>query len=213
MKYVFGFIVGGLLASSVWAAPNVKVEGLFKGAAYVRIDGETLLLRQGQIHESGIQLLQADSKQAVIKFQGKVHHLGLHSAIGGTYQEPEVSQVSVHKNNRNQYIVAGSINGMPVDFLVDTGATVVAMSSREARNLGLQYKVLGTPSKVVTASGVANSWELLLDQVKVGDIRIQGVEASVVEGDHPTEVLLGMSFLQNVRLTESNRVLTMEKSR
>ena len=172
MKYFCGFVVAGLLASSVWAVPNVKVEGLFKDAAYVRINGETLLLRQGQMHESGVQLLQANSKQAVIKFQGEVHRLGLHSAIGGTYQEPEVRQVTVHKNARNQYIVAGSINGMPVDFLVDTGATVVAMSSREARNLGLQYKVLGRPSKVVTASGVANSWELLLDQVKVGHQKI-----------------------------------------
>ena len=200
------------LANCSWAAPDVKVEGLFKGAAYLRIGSETLLMRQGQSHESGVKLMQADSKQAVIQIEGKVHRLGLHSAIGGSYQAPEISQVTIQKNDYNQYIVAGSINGMPVDFLVDTGANVVALSGTQARKLGLQFKLLGVPSKTVTASGITDSWQVQLDQVKVGDISVQGVEASIVDGDYPTKVLLGMSFLEQVRLTESNRVLTLEKS-
>lgn len=193
------------------AEPNVRVEGLFSGAAVLIIDGQQILLKEGKRHDSGVKLVHADSRKAVIEIDGKEHELALHMAIGGAFQEPQSAQVSIRKNDFNQYKVAGSINRLPVTFLVDTGATTVAMNEQHARQLGLQYKLDGTPSQVVTASGVAESWHLVLDTVKVGEISVSNVGAVVVKGDFPQDVLLGMTYLQYVKLSEHNSVLLLEQ--
>ena len=105
----------------------------------------------------------------------------------------------------------GSVNGLTVTFLVDTGATTVAMNELEARRLGIQYKLQGKESRVSTASGVAKSWYVKLDTVKVGEIAVNNVGAVVIEGSHPTDVLLGMTYLEYVKLQEHNSILMLEK--
>ena len=105
----------------------------------------------------------------------------------------------------------GSINGQSVQFLVDTGANAVAMNELDARKLGLQYRIDGQESQVVTASGVSKSWTVKLDSVKVGEIQVANVDAVVVQGGFPTQVLLGMSYLNSVRMQEQNSTLMLEK--
>ena len=95
-----------------------------------------------------------------------------------------------------------------VKFLVDTGASVVALSAREADGLGLDY-LNGTKGSVQTAQGVANSYFLMLDEVVVGGITAHNVQAAVIEGAYPVEILLGMSFLRQVALHEQGGVLTL----
>lgn len=199
------------LSGFVEAGPQVRVEGLFKGAAVLNVDGQQVMLKNGKSHGSGVKLISATSRQAVVEVDGKQHTMGLHMAIGGSYQQTSLTQVVIKKNDRNQYKVNGSLNGMPVTFLVDTGATAVAMNEMEARRLGLLYKLQGTESKVHTASGIANSWYVKLDEVKVGEIAIKNVGAVVVEGTHPTDVLLGMTYLDYVKIQEDNSVLMLEK--
>ncbi|HSC83403.1 MAG TPA: TIGR02281 family clan AA aspartic protease, partial [Pseudomonas sp.] len=101
-------------------------------------------------------------------------------------------------------------NGHPVQFLVDTGATTVAMNEGQARRLGIDYRVVGRPMVASTAGGNVRGWRIKLDLVKVGGLEVLGVEAVVLEGDSPTEVLLGMSFLSRVRWREDNGVLLLE---
>ncbi|NIR58755.1 MAG: TIGR02281 family clan AA aspartic protease, partial [Gammaproteobacteria bacterium] len=75
--------------------------------------------------------------------------------IGGTFERPEQVTVRIWPTPNRMYTVLGSINGYPVDFIVDTGATLVSMSGREARRLGIDYRVIGKPSQSSTASGIA----------------------------------------------------------
>lgn len=204
------FLLGGL-GAQVQAAPQVKVEGLFKGAAVLDINGQQVMLKKGRSHESGVTLIDASARSAVVEIAGQRHELGLHMAIGGSYQQADLTQVVIRKNDYNQYKVNGSINGASVGFLVDTGATTVAMNEIQARSLGLQYKLNGTESRVVTASGVATSWVITLNSVKVGEISVPNVKAVVIEGAYPQDVLLGMSYLEYVKIQEHNSVLMLEK--
>lgn len=197
--------------SAIQAAPQVRVEGLFKGAAVLSIDGQQVMLKDGKTGPGGVRLISATSREAVVEIDGKRHTLQLHTAIGGSYQKAETTQVVIRKNNNDQYMVNGSINGQSVKFLVDTGANTVAMNELEARKLGLQYRIDGKESQVVTASGVSKSWVVKLDAVKVGEIQVPNVEAVVVQGGYPTDVLLGMSYLNYVKLQEQNSTLMLEK--
>lgn len=211
LRWLVALVVSFIFSSQLVAAPQVKVEGLFKGAAVLNINGQQVMLKNGKTHSSGVKLVKATSREAIVEMEGKQHRLSLHMAIGGTYQKADVTQVVIKKNNYNQYKVNGSVNGLPVRFLVDTGATAVAMNEMEAKRLGILYKLEGTESRVSTASGVANSWYVKLDSVKVGEIAVSNVGAVVIEGTHPTEVLLGMTYLEYVKLQEHNSILMLEK--
>ena len=94
-------------------------------------------------------------------------------------------------------------------MLVDTGATVVALSSQQAQQLGINY-LQGRATTVVTASGRANAYQIKLRSVIVGGINAEVVSAVVVEGDYPEMVLLGMSYLNYVDMREQNGVLLLQ---
>lgn len=210
-KWFVLVLLGWGVVAEVVAAPQVRVEGLFRGAAVLDINGQQVMLKKGRSHESGVTLVDANAHRAVVEIEGQRHELTLHMAIGGTYQQADVTQVVIRKNNFNQYRVNGSINGAPVDFLVDTGATTVAMNEMQARSLGLQYKLDGERSQVATASGVASSWTVSLNSVKVGEISVPNVKAVVIEGAYPPFVLLGMTYLEYVKMQEHNSILMLEK--
>lgn len=197
-------IAAALILSHVANAQEMDIEvvALFKNAAMLRIDGKQRLLRTGDTSPEGILLEDADSKAATIKYDGKSAVLGLSQRITTRYEEPGLVTVSVQINNRGQYITTGSINGSPVKFLIDTGANIVAMNTITARGLGIDVST-GRKMRATTAGGKIASTEVFLGIVQVGDIAMSNVQAVVLEGEFPTEVLLGMSFLRNVKIEEN----------
>jgi len=200
-----------LLAAPLAAAPHVQVVGLFPGAAVVSVDGQRQLLKVGQRGPAGVSLVSADARGAVLRVDGVERPFGLsreYSASG--YAEPQRQQLSIARGNSGHYWVAGSVNGQGVQFLVDTGATSVAMNEAQAKRLGLDYQQRGQPMQVNTAGGVVPGWRLSLDRVKVGSIEVLGVEAAILAGGSPSEVLLGMSFLNRVGWREEQGVLRLE---
>ena len=105
----------------------------------------------------------------------------------------------------------GSINGLPVQFLVDTGASSVAMNSAEARRLGIDYRVVGEETRVATASGIESAYAVNLERVKVGEIQLHNVAGVVIDGAQPQQVLLGMSFLGQLDMNNEGTVMTLRK--
>ncbi|MBD2835489.1 TIGR02281 family clan AA aspartic protease [Pseudomonas sp. JM0905a] len=206
------------LAPLLAAATQVQVVGLFPGAAVINVDGQRKLVKVGQTGPGGVQVISADSKGAVLRVDGVERHFGLsreYNPAGsgdspGTPASPQKAQLSIARGNNGHYQVAGSIEGHPVQFLVDTGATSVAMNEGQARRLGIDYRVKGLPMKASTASGTVNAWRVKFDRIKVGSLEVLGVEGAVIEGEAPVEVLLGMSFLNRVRWREEQGVLMLE---
>jgi aspartyl protease family protein len=181
---------------------DIEVVALFKNAAMLKIDGKQRLLKTGEKSPEGITLEEADSEAATIRYDGNSVVLGLSQRISTRYEEPGLATVSVQINQQDQYITTGSINGSPVKFLVDTGANIVAMNTKTARGLGIDIST-GRKMRATTAGGTIDSTEVYLGMVQVGEIKISNVQAVVLEGEYPTEVLLGMSFLRKVKIEEN----------
>ncbi len=101
------------------------------------------------------------------------------------------------------------INGVAVNALVDTGATLVAMGRSDALRLGIDYRA-GTMGQSATANGLATIWKVRLDAVELGGVRMLGVDAAVHETDLPV-VLLGMSFLNRMDWRREGDRLLLKK--
>ena len=193
------------------AATKITVVGLFKNTAIVVIDGTRRLLRSGDTSPEGVKLISATSSEAVLEIDGEQKTYGLGGQIGGSYARPEQAKVRIWPTPDRMYVVLGSINGFPVKFIVDTGATLVSLSGREAKRLGIDYRVVGTPGRSSTASGIEKIYVVNLDKVKVGDIEIRNVRGAVHDGDFPPATLLGMSFLSRLTIRQDGLVLELEK--
>ncbi len=192
-------------------AIEVEAKALLPGMAVVVIDGKRRTLKQGQTSPEGVKLLSADSKAAVVEVDGKSRRLelGASGSLGGGFTTPEQAEVRLYPDTSGMYRTHGSINGMPVEFLVDTGATTIAMNSTVARQLGVDYRYKGKPIGVQTASRMERAWMVNLDTVKVGDVSLHNVEASVLEGDFPAMTLLGMSFLGRLDMRHDGQAMVL----
>lgn len=211
MRCLLAFCVGVLLSAPLAAAPQVQVVGLFPGAAVVTVDGQRQLLKVGQSGPAGVTLVSADTRGAVLRVDGVDKPYSLSREYSGAgYAEPQRQQLSIARGQGGHYWVAGSINRQGVQFLVDTGASSVAMNEAQASRLGLDYKTRGIPMQVNTAGGVVPAWRMTLNSVKVGSLELLGVEAAIIAGGSPGEVLLGMSFLNRVGWREEQGVLRLE---
>jgi aspartyl protease family protein len=128
-------------------------------------------------------------------------------------QEPRSSvtaagdqQVVLQRNAHGHYVATGSINGQPVEFLVDTGATYLGIPASVARRLQLKR---GAPSSSQTAAGVVRTYMVRLDSVSLGGIQQRGVTASIIPDMQGEGVLLGMSFLKDLEIVQSGSTMTL----
>lgn len=199
-----------LVVSLATAAPHVRVVGLFPGAAVLNVDGQRKLVKVGQVGPGGVVVVSADSRAAVLRVEGVERTYTLSREYSEGFAEPQKKQLSVAKGAGGHYWITGSVNGQNLQFLVDTGATSVALNDGHARRLGIDYRSVGSPLQVSTASGTARGWRVTLDRVKVGELEVLGVEAVVLEGSSPTEALLGMSFLSRVGWKVEQDMLVLE---
>ena len=202
---------GLAVASLASAATEVRVVGLFANAAVVNIDGQRHMLRVGKPPVNGVELIAADSQTATLRVDGQTRQFGLQREYTEGFAQSERQQVSIPRGEGGHFLVAGSINGQTVSFMVDTGATSVSMSSVQARRLGIDYALSGTPVRAATASSAVDGYQVTLARVKVGDIELSNVQALVLEGRFPLEVLLGMSWLSRVRMDEQDNLLLLER--
>ncbi|MBI2381600.1 MAG: TIGR02281 family clan AA aspartic protease [Gammaproteobacteria bacterium] len=205
------WLISALLAAPALAVERIAVLGLFKDMAVVKIDGHTRKLRLGQESPEGVRLLRADATSVLLWIDGREQEFRLGQDVHGQFSAPSRQKVQIARGIDGMYQSVGSINGQTVNFLVDTGATSVAMNEATARRLGLDYRVEGRPMAVGTASGTARAWRVVLERVKLGGIELRQVEAAVVAGPGPgDDVLLGMSFLGRLYLKDTGQLLELE---
>jgi len=201
-----------VFSAASWAIKDIHVVALFKDRAIVMIDGKQHLLRTGDSSPEGVKLVSADSVAAVFEYHGRTLERQLDGRVYAAAESPKGhDDVLIFRDKRGMFKTVGSINGLPVKFLVDTGASSVAMNSAQARRLGIDFHVQGEPTYVSTASDVTQAYQLKLDVVKVGSIQLRNVVAVVIEGAQPREVLLGMSFLGHVEMINKSDKLILRR--
>lgn len=215
MKLVSNLVVClfALVATCPDAVGDIHVVALFKNRAMIVVDGNQQVLSVGESSPEGVTLVSADSDVAIFDYQGEKLERRLDSRSKAPADNVTPGQtVQVYRDNRNMFRTVGSINGMPVGFLIDTGASSVAMNSAQARRLGIDFREQGDSTYVTTASQVVQAFRLTLERVKVGSIELRNVEGVVIDGPQPQEVLLGMSFLGRLDMrNEGNRMLIRKK--
>ncbi|MGA7801384.1 MAG: TIGR02281 family clan AA aspartic protease [Gammaproteobacteria bacterium] len=194
------------------AGPDIQVLALFSNHAVLMVNGVRTTLRAGAPGPDGVKLLSATSDQAVLEVNGRRLRVGLGTdvrapASGGN----DRSEVRVYRGPSGMFTTVGGINGLPVSFLVDTGASQVAMNAAQASRLGIDFRVVGTPVRVTTASGIARAFRVTLDTVRVGAIALHNVPAVVMQGDQPPAVLLGMSFLGRLDMRNQGQCLVLRQ--
>ncbi|MBK1718723.1 retropepsin-like aspartic protease family protein [Thiocystis violacea] len=121
-----------------------------------------------------------------------------------------VQELVLRRNRAGHYVATGAINGEPVRFLVDTGATNVALPLSLARRLGLR---LGPGGTSLTANGEVRTWSTRLERVDLGGLVAHGVRASVLPNMPGEDVLLGMSYLKHLELIQRGDTLTLRQQR
>jgi aspartyl protease family protein len=203
-----------LLAAGAAAAADLNVVALTSGKAVVSIDGgKPRTLAVGQVSPEGVKLLSATSESAMFEFAGKRQTLvpgqsGVYAA-GPPAGDRGGGSIILTADSRGHFIVNGTVNGLSMRFMVDTGASVIALSKEEAARVGINH-LEGTRSRVQTANGTMPVYRVKLDSVTVGDIALTNVEAVVIaeEGRLPIS-LLGMSFLNRMEMKRDGDTLTL----
>lgn len=158
----------------------------------------------------GVRLLELRPDEALVEIDGERHTLRLGASavhLGGAPSAGNGHQITLSSDARGHFTTPGLINGRSVSFLVDTGATLVALGRDEADRLGLAYQK-GPRVGLRTANGDAVGWRIALDTVRVGDVEVYNVEA-VVQPQPMPFVLLGNSFLARFQMRRENDTMTL----
>lgn len=193
------------------SSADVAVTALFSGKAVLVVDGgKPRTLTVGETTPEGVRLLSASSESAVIEYSGQRQTLllGQGTRVGSSASASGPGQVTLTADSRGHFVTIGAINGISVRFLVDTGSTSVALSTSEAKRLGVNY-LSGVRGYSSTANGVIPIYRVKLDNVRVGDITLNNVDASVLEGAGLDIALLGMSFLNRMQMKRDGDTLTL----
>ena len=212
LKSKFLIIGFALAALPALAATQINVVGLFSNKAIVVINGGSpQTIAAGQT-KNGVKLIAADSESATFMVEGKRQTLkmGQAASVAGSAAPVNNTPVSLYADNQGHFKGNLNINGASLKYLVDTGATVVAMNSGDAKFAKIDYEK-GEKVPVSTANGVTTAYLVKLNTLKIGNITLNNVEAVVNEGGSPDIVLLGMSALNRLDMKRDNAIMTLTK--
>ena len=203
-------LLGLALAMTPVSAQDIKVVGLFKDQAILLINGKQRILKVGgEVTLEGVTLVSANSKEAVLEIDGvqRSYLVGAHISVSSGHQPI----VRIWPNAGGHYFHEGKINDHRVDFVVDTGATLISMNRQTALKLKLDY-TKGKPSLTETASGHARVYVMQLQRVSLGAIELRDITAAVHESDNfPRVILLGNSFLNRLSLRREGKLLELKR--
>ena len=203
-------LAASLTAAAV-AAQTVSMSGSLGDKALLVIDGTPRTVAVGSTVQ-GVKLLAVNGSDATVQVAGKRVALRMGSAqvnLGGAASSGGGSQIVLTAGSGGHFFTSGSINGKSVRFVVDTGATNIAMSQAQADSIGLAYRQ-GQRGMGNTANGQVPVHRITLDVVRVGDVQIYNVDATVLPAQMD-QVLLGNSFLTRFQLKRENDTLTLDK--
>ncbi|VAW58462.1 hypothetical protein MNBD_GAMMA08-2286 [hydrothermal vent metagenome] len=201
-----------LFALPLQAVETIDVQALMPGLVVLVIDGERATLRTGD-NVDGVKLISSNTKSAILEVDGEKKEFKMGTTIGTHFKQRELITERVVSDKNGMFKGYGSINGQSVNYLIDTGATTIAMSAKEARKLGIQYRMEGKPTHANTASGIAKAWSIQLKTVRLGKLLERNVRGMVVDGDFPTQVLLGMSFLNRMKVEKEGKLMLITRKK
>ena len=201
-----------LLIATGAPAQSVALAGMLGSKALLVVNGTTpKTVAAGETHE-GVKVISTSGDQAVVEQDGKRSTLRVGEApvnMGASKSGGKGNRIVLVAGSGGHFVTAGQINGKTVQFMVDTGATSVAMGAQDAERTGVNFKT-GQPVMMSTANGNVQGYRIKLDSVRVGDVEVFGVDAVVTPQPMP-HMLLGNSFLTRFQMLRENDQMTLTK--
>ena len=205
--------LAGLALAGGAAAQSVSLQGMMGSRALLVVDGgEPRGVASGDSWQ-GVKVLSTSGDQAVVEIKGKRHTLRIGESqvsIGGSGPNARGGRIVLTAGSGGHFLAAGTINGRAVQFMVDTGASMIGLSVADAERLGLDYKS-GQPMRMQTANGQVPGWRVKLASVRIGDVEIYEVDAAVGTQTMGAYVLLGNSFLSRFQMRRDNEQMVLER--
>jgi aspartyl protease family protein len=207
------FLVAACALSTWVAAQSVALSGVLGSKALLIVDGTSpKAVATGESH-LGVKVISVNGEQAVLDIKGQRSTLRIGDAPVSVGTNRYSSSVSGNKivlpiGQGGHFFAQAVINGVTMPFMVDTGATAVAMGQSDAQRMGIDYKK-GRPVQMGTANGVAQGWLVRLRSVRIGDVEVFEVDA-VVGPNMPTG-LLGNSFLNRFNMNRTSDMMVLER--
>ncbi|MCA0441363.1 MAG: TIGR02281 family clan AA aspartic protease [Proteobacteria bacterium] len=193
-------------------AQDVALAGILGGKALLVVNGSAPRgVAPGESH-MGVQVVSVGREDAVVDSAGGRRSLRLGEApvrVGGSGTG---QRVVLKADARGHFVSSGQINGRIMQYMVDTGASTIAIGRPDAERMGLKFEEQGQSVRMNTANGVAQGWRLRLDSVRVGDVELRGVDAIVTPQPIPY-VLLGNSFLREFEMSRNGDEMMLLKRR
>lgn len=200
-----------LVSAPAWAQSVAMTGSMGSKALLVVNGGAPKALAAGDTHQ-GVKVLSVGAEQATVEVGGKRQTVTLGGApvsVGGSGGGGGGSQIVLTASSGGHFLTLGSINGRSTQFMVDTGATSVAMGADEARHMGIDFekapRLAGS-----TANGTVWMYRVKLRSVRIQDVEVNEVDAVVVPQGMP-HVLLGNSFLTRFQMKRDNDVMTLTR--
>jgi aspartyl protease family protein len=191
-----------LCAAQAWAT-TVYVTSVTSDAVQLIINGQTVrTLRVGEISPEGVRLEGIQAGVASLIVDGRPARMGIGQST--------LTQTVLTADARGHFFALARINGIPVQGIIDTGATHISLSAVEAQRLGIDY-LRGQPGTSHTANGIIKVYVVNLAHVQIGDIAFANVTGSV-RMDNSAVTLIGMSFLRHVDMRRSGNTLTLSRA-
>lgn len=225
MKRIFVQFCGLMLVSLSAIAqqsepPETTVDAiaLFNGKAMLSVNGSKPKIIVAGSSYYGVKLLESNTDQARIEVAGHEQILTLDGGVvlSSSLAPPPATgspdEALVWADENGFFRSGGTINGEPVEFLVDTGANLVVLSGDQADHIELEYEN-SQRSIAATASGTTELFLVTLDKITFQGIELTDVQAGVVPGDFPSVPLLGMSYLEALDMRREGDRMMLRKRR
>jgi len=170
--------------------------------------GEPQAVPVGQTLD-GVKVLSIQGDQIMVEIGGKKRPLRVGQHAIGASNGDGADKIVMTADVQGHFYTTGTVNGTSVRFVVDTGATSIALGPNDARRIGLDLRQ-GQRGMTSTANGQVVVTRIPLDTVKIGGITLHNVEAVVLPAEMPV-ALLGMSFLNRMEMQREGSTMTLKK--
>jgi len=204
-------IAAGALAGAA-QAQSVVLSGILGGKALLTVDGgPPRSVAVGQSHQ-GVKVVAVEANQAEIEINGARQTLRMgEGPVSSEESSPSADQqrIVLQAVGNGHFMALGQINGNSARFMVDTGASYVAIGAADAQRMGINLQT-AQPTVMSTANGAAQAWRVKLNSVRIGSVTVHEVDAVVMSAPMPY-ALLGNSFLTRFQMTRTNDQLVLER--
>ncbi len=194
-----------LAALPAWGT-TVYVTSIGHDEVQLIVNGQNVrALRIGEVSPEGVKLTDVRSGMAILEIDGRPMSM----RIG----QSTVTQTILTSDGRGHFLTTARINGVPVQALIDTGATLVSLNIADAQRMGIDY-LRGKPSTSQTANGPVTVYVVNLAHVQIGDIAFSNIQGSVAVNPTAQQAptLIGMSFLRHVEMRRSGNTMTLMRA-